>query len=83
MFFALQALYSSACDVHIEIQCDNVAAVTYLNEMGGMASLDMDRLATDIWDWCLERNIFVSAIYIPGKLNVHADFYSRNFSNST
>lgn len=83
MFYTLQSLYDSRCDVHIEIQSDNVCAVTYVNDMGGMTSKKMDRLSSDIWNWCIQRRIYLSAVYIPGILNTTADYYSRNFSNST
>ena len=36
IFNVLQAFYSEVEDVHIEIQCDNITAVTYINDMGGM-----------------------------------------------
>ena len=82
MFFALQSLYSSKCSVHIEIQSDNVSAVSYCNDFGGMASEAMDSVARMMWNWCIERDIHISAVYIPGCLNT-ADFFSRNFSEST
>ena len=82
VFYALQALYWNKNNVHIEIQCDNVSAVSYLNCMGGMTSKSMDALAKDIWSWCLDKEIFISAVHLPGILN-SADFYSRNFSDST
>lgn len=50
--------------------------------MGGMASEVLDRIAKDIWKWCLARNIFVTARHVPGILNT-ADYYSRNFSDAT
>ena len=50
--------------------------------MGGITSEPMDLLATDIWEWCLLRQIHISAVYVPGCQNT-ADFYSRNFSDST
>ena len=68
--------------MHIEIQCDNVSAGSYLNCMGGMTSKSMDTLAKDIWSWCLDKETFISAVHLPGVLN-SADFYSRNFSDST
>ena len=79
---ALQAFYSNCTNVHIEIQSDNVCAVSYVNDMGGMCSPSLDRLAGSLWNWCLERNIFISAVYIPGKENA-ADSLSREFSDST
>jgi hypothetical protein len=81
--FALQSLYYNCTDVHIEFQSDSVTAVKYINDMGGMASLCLDGLSRTIWQWCLDRNIFISASFIAGKENTTADFYSRNFSNST
>ena len=83
IFHAMRALYSEVSQSHIEIRCDNISAVAYVNDMGGMVSLSMDRLAKELWEWCLNRDIFISAIYIPGKDNVRADYYSRNFSDST
>ena len=82
IFNVLKAFYSGVKDTHIEIQCDNISAVTYINDMGGMCSQTLDSLAKDIWEWCLFRQIVVSAVYIPGKDNT-ADFFSRNFSDST
>ena len=82
VFYALQSLYSHRKDVHIEIQTDNVIGLTYLNDMGGMASESMDRLAKQIWAWCLERQIYITAVFVPGILNT-ADFYSRSFSDDS
>lgn len=83
IFYALQAYCLDFNSVHVSIQSDNSCAIAYLNCMGGMASREMDVLAKKIWNWCLVRDIFVSASYIPGTLNVRADFSSRNFSDST
>jgi hypothetical protein len=51
--------------------------------MGGMTSEQMDSLASTIWNWCLDKKIFISAVHIAGNDNTVADFYSRNFSDST
>lgn len=83
IFYVLKALYSRIDNKHIEIQTDNVSAKAYINDFGGMESGQMDGLAIQIWNWCLERNIHISAIHIAGEDNVDADFYSRNFSDST
>ena len=80
IFYALQSLYSNKRDVHIEIQSDNVISIKYITDLGGMTSKSMDRLAYDIWDWCLERRIVLSAVFIAGYLNT-ADFYSRSFTD--
>ena len=82
VFYALQSLYSQRKDVHIEIQTDNVIGLTYLNDMGGIASESMDRLAKQIWAWCLERQIKITAVFVPGILNT-TDFYSHSFSDDS
>ena len=48
---ALQTLYSSLKDVHFECQSDNMSAVAYINDMGGMKSEKMNALAIQIWSW--------------------------------
>ena len=88
IFYALQAVCIDHRTVHVSIQSDNTCAIAYLNELGGgggggMASIEMDLLAKKIWNWCLERNLFVSAAFIAGSSNVLADFSSRNFSDTT
>ena len=83
VFFALQSLYSDVKDKHIEIQCDYVSCVKYIRDLGGISSPDMDYLASDIWHWCISRNIFISAVHIAGVSNVQADFLSRHSSDST
>ena len=83
IYFALQSLYADVRNKHIEIQCDNVSAVKYIRDLGGITSPDMDYLASEIWHWCLSRNIFISAVHIAGASNLRADFLSRHFSDST
>ena len=82
-FYGIQSFYNEKNNVHIFIQSDNVSAVSYINNMGGMTSVEMNNLAYDIWSWCLDRNIYISAGYLPGIENVEADFNSRHFSDST
>jgi len=83
IYNVLQSLYANCSNRHIEIQSDNVTAIKYVNDMGGMTCKIMDNLAKKIWNWCIERHIFVSAIHIAGVDNVDADYYSRNFSDSS
>ena len=83
IFFALRSFYSTnSFPIHIGIKSDNSSAISYINNMGGMTSVTMDCLAVDIWNWCIERNIHISAQYLPGLMNIEADNMSRNFSDS-
>lgn len=45
IFYALQSLYCNESNLHIEIQSDNISAIKYINDMGGMTSGAMDLLA--------------------------------------
>ena len=42
----------------------------------------MDLLARDIWEWCLVRQIYISAVYVPRSQNT-PDFIQGIFSDST
>ena len=42
----------------------------------------MDLSAKEMWQWCLQREIYISAIFCPGIQN-KTDFFSRNLSDST
>lgn len=39
-----------------------------------MQNEKMDKLAKEIWEWCLTRNLYISAYHIPGHENIAADF---------
>lgn len=60
IFYALQSFFADCSQIHIEIQTDNVSCVTYIADM---CSLRLDRLAKQIWQWCLCRNIYISAVH--------------------
>lgn len=83
IFYSLQAFFKDHKSLHIGIRSDNTCAIAYVNEMGGMSSIDLDKLAFKIWSWCAERDIFITAQFIPGIENFDADHMSRNFTDST
>ena len=37
----------------------------------------------DIWNWCVSKDIYISAVHAAELSNVRADFLSRHFSDST
>ena len=75
-FLALKAFCNGANDEHIQLYLDNTTAIKYLNKMGGRKKL-LNKLAKDIWLWCIERNIWLSAFFIKGTSNLTADALSR------
>uniref|UniRef100_A0A914VC37 Reverse transcriptase domain-containing protein n=1 Tax=Plectus sambesii TaxID=2011161 RepID=A0A914VC37_9BILA len=82
-FLALKSFLRDAADIHVLFQCDNSAAVAYLNKQGGTASRELSNLAVEIWEWCLERNISLQAIHLPGVLNTIADLESRSMREAS
>ena len=52
---------------------DNTSAVSIINNMGTSHSAKVKQLL----EWCIARNIWVSAAHIPGSENFIADFESR------
>ena len=81
-FFALKCFCSHMSNCHIQIQIDNTTALAYINNMGGSKSKELNQLAVQIWEWCIIRNIWLSAVHIPGRLNTGADEKSRVFSDN-
>ena len=82
-FLALQLLVPNCRNVHVQLSLDNTTAVAYLNHQGGTKSVQLSALATEIWCWCLERSIYLSAIHIPGSKDLFAVPLSRLKNLST
>ena len=64
-------------NIHIHLKMDNSTAVFYVNRMGGTRSPVLSNLAIQLWQWCLERNLSITAEHLPGVDNVVADEESR------
>ena len=61
----------------IKLMVDNMTALTILNNMGTSRSWKLNELNKDIWDWCIVRGIWLTAVHIPGVNNSIADRESR------
>ena len=70
-------------NVHVHLRMDNTSAVAYIQKMGGTRSPQLLAVAQELWDFCLEKDILLSAEYLPGHLNVGADWESRHLSDSS
>ncbi|XP_069106343.1 uncharacterized protein [Argopecten irradians] len=79
-FLTLQCFCGDKHDIHVRIYMDNTVAVNYLSKMGGKKDM-LHHLARRIWLWCLARNIWLSACYLPGVSNTEADRLSRTLSD--
>ena len=63
--------------------CDNVTAIAYINNMGGIKSETCNNIAFRIWNFCTENNMRISAVHIPGKGNIETDHQSRILQDAT
>ena len=71
------ALRESLC-----VHSDNQTAISYLNKFGGCHNRFLNGLSCSIWSWCINRNLLLKAIHIPGSENIDADTLSRNFNDN-
>lgn len=82
VYYALKSFKDDLNTVeNVKILTDNTTAVSYINSMGGIKSIECNRIARKIWIWCIEHQIWLIATHIPGKLNTKADYQSRNFND--
>ena len=77
VFLALQSFEDLIFGQSILIRSDNSTVVSYINRQGGTHSPSLCNLTLDLWDWCRERGIHLSASHVPGEDNLLADFLSR------
>ena len=62
---------------HVRLFTDNTVSCAYINKFGGRKP-ELDTIAREIWFWCLEKNIHLSAAHVPGIDNCEADEESRS-----
>ena len=82
-WFALKALAKTENKKHIRLMLDNTTAVACINNMGTNHSLACDSVVKNIWLFCLRRDVWLSAAYIPGRENTEADLESRKINLDT
>jgi len=80
--FAVQAFVKDKRDIHVHLRMDNTSALAYVTRMGGTRSPQLIQVACQLWDWCLQRGVTLSASHLPGLSNVVADFESREVRTS-
>ena len=78
---AVKTFLKSQINKRVLLLLDNQTAVAYVNNLGGTVSTQATRLARELWMWCLERDILLTAQHLPGKENVIADTESKVMRN--
>ena len=81
VLLALESFCKTMHDDHIRVKSDNVTAVTYINKMGGTKSKSCNMITKLIWEFCMKRNLLISAEHLPGVNNIQADLASRKFND--
>ena len=67
-FLALRCFTKHSNRITVQMKLDNVVTVTYINKRGGGThSQPLCQLALTIWEWCVQRNVFLVAEHLPGK----------------
>ena len=83
IFFGLKATCTWMVEKHIRIKSDNTTAVCCVQKQGSTQSRKCNRLAREIWNFAIERNLWISAEHCAGKNNQEADRGSRLFKDET
>ena len=74
--FGLICFCNNLSSQHVHIFSDNSTAVSGINKMGSCKET-LNNIIREIWDFCIERSLRVTASHIPGSLNTTADRLSR------
>ena len=77
-WIALQTFANTLRGAHVHIKIDNTSAVAYINRMGGVHSRELCQIAINMWNWCLDRDLTISAEHLPVIQNATVNFESRN-----
>ena len=76
-FHALKCFVRDRRSVSVLLRLDNTSAVSYVNKLGGTVSPRLNKIVRNLWLWCMNRDITLTAEHLPGVLNTIADEESR------
>ena len=77
--FAIKSFAKRRQQISVLLLTDNISVVAHVNKMGGTKSPQLISQVKELWAWCLQRHITVTAQHLPGLDNVTADFLFRHF----
>ena len=80
---SLESLANKAENTSIKVMLDNTSAVAAIKKMGSSKSWRLNKIATEIWNWCRSKGIMLIAKHLPGSMNKEADQLSRNVQDSS
>ena len=67
----------------VALRVGNTTAIAYINRMRDSRLKGLSSLGREIWQWCKEREIWISASYIRSTENVKAHHKSRTLQPET
>ena len=77
VFFGFLCFFRYTFNCSILIHSDNISVITYINNQGGTSSARLCDMGISLWEFCIKRNITISAVHLPGVDNSKADRLSR------
>ena len=83
VLFRLQSFCYSFSNSSILLKIYSTSAVTSINKMGSLRSLEMDQVVQQSWYRAIHRNIWLTATHVSRKKNVEADKESRKQEQRT
>ena len=75
----IQSRLKNQCSKIISLNMDSSTAVAYVNHKGGTHFPELLQVAVQLWNGCIQRNLFITAYHVTGKTNVVAYRESREF----
>ena len=78
-FLATKMFLKHHSNITVCLRMDNTTAVAHINNEGGTRSPQLVSLTLELWQWCLQNSILITAQHLPSKLNNAADRESREF----
>lgn len=83
IYFGLRSFENMIHNKYVRILSDNTTAISYYNNMGVIKSIKKkcNKLAIEIWEWCIDRKIGLTFSHLPGKDTIEADRLSRIFND--
>ena len=74
---ALKTFVKDKSHLNVLVQTYSMSAKAYVNHLGGTHSHQLNSLAVQMWKWCLDHHIFLTAEHLSGRENQIADEESR------
>ena len=67
----------------VHFQIDNMSALSCLMKKEGTQNKEIIATSKEIWEFALSKDITLTADYLPGRLNIRADWASKKFQDSS